>query len=181
MTKKQVKPRQKNLSLKQIQQKMKDINTLSTFVYDEESNTVIKYYEKFSPQRIEAVLKECHDKLLYCEEHEISYFKKDTNFLHYVYFLLIKHMSNIGKDISDKFEDQLVQFDAIVTSGLFELFFTEIYDLSEVQLVVERLQSFMALSAKIAELDEATREKLLNTVESPVIKKRLESASEVNG
>lgn len=176
MSTKAKKPRQRNIKLTDIQAKQKDINKQSTYVYDEENNIVIRYNEKFNPATTEKLLKEAYESLLFDEENDLGFFKNDTSFLQYIYFLIIKFYSHLGKDIPDKLDEQIPVFHSIVETGLFELFFDQLYDANEVLAVVDKVKSFVQVIDQIAQLDEHTREQILSSVESPVIKKKLESA-----
>jgi hypothetical protein len=172
------KKRQSNISLKSIQAKQKTINTYSTYLYDEESNTVIRYYEKFNPATTEKILKHAYENLLYAEKNNIDVFKNDISFLQYIYFLIVKFYSKLGNDLSDNLEEQIPQFISLIETGLFELFFSELFDPEEVLTVVDKIKSFMEITAQLAELDEQTRNQILESVESPVIKKKLEANNE---
>lgn len=178
MTNQPKKKRQSNISLKSIQAKQKTINTYSTYLYDKESNTVIRYYEKFNPAITEKILKHAYENLLYAEKNNIDVFKNDISFLQYIYFLIIKFYSKLGNDLSDNLEEQIPQFISLIETGLFELFFSELFDPEEVLTVVDKIKSFMEITAQLAELDEKTRNQILESVESPVIKKKLEANNE---
>jgi len=173
--------RQRNIKLSDIQAKQKDINKLSTHVYDKENNIVIRYNEKFNPATTEKLLNLTYDNLVFAEKNNINYFKNDTAFLQYIYFLIIKFYSNLGKDIPDKLDEQIPVFHSIIETGLFELFFNELFDPEEVLGVVDKVKSFAQVIDQIAQLDEHIREQVLSSIESPVLKNKLEENSGLNG
>jgi hypothetical protein len=175
------KKRQKAIKLSDIQAKQKDIKKLTTYIYDEENNIVIRYNEKFNPATTEKLLKHAYESLVFAEENDIDFFKNDTAFLQYIYFLLIKFYSNLGKDLSDKLNEQIPQFASLVETGIFELFFSELFNMNEVLDVVDKMKSFAQVIDQIAQLDEHTRQQILSSVESPVIKNKIEANSGSNG
>lgn len=174
------KKRQRNIKLSDIQAKQKDVNKQTIYVYDKENNIVIRYNEKFNPATTENLLKLTYDNLVFAEKNNINYFKNDTAFLQYIYFLIIKFYSNLGKDIPDKLDEQIPVFHSIIETGLFELFFNELFDPEEVLGVVDKVKSFAQVIDQIAQLDEHAREQVLSSIESPALKKKLEKNSDLN-
>lgn len=177
MTGKITKPRVKPITLKNIQKQQKKINQWTTYVLDEKTNTVLKYYEVFDNHKIEELLTEAYEKIQYAEANDIELFTDDSRFMQFIYFLLIKHFTHLGDQIPDNLEGQIQAMDSLVSTGLFEEIFNNILDSNEVLRVVERFQEFQALVIQMGnvlldaqkELDEkVVNKEIFNTIKSPL-------------
>ena len=172
----QRKPRAKKLNLKEIEKRYKDINTLTPYPIDKERNIVIKYYEQFPHDRIEAIIKEAYEQILYDKENNIGFLNKDENFIPFILFLTIKHMTDLQDEIPNELEAQITIFKQMVSNGLYERLLNDMFSPDQTALVIEKIATFASLTTQIAELNEETRNELLSKVQSPVIKKKLEQS-----
>ena len=137
------KPRQKSISLKSLQKKATQINEWSIHVLDEETNTIIKYNKIFDKQKVEGLIKEAYENLIYAEQHEIEFFSSDIRFMQYIYFLIIKHFTNLRDQIPSDFPSQVEAMNIVVSTGLYETMFNVCFDENEVLDIVEKFKSLL--------------------------------------
>lgn len=169
------KPRQKQIKLSHIAKQYSDVNKMSTHILNEEENITIKYFDKFDEKRIQNVMKEANSSLLQDKEQNLNFFKNDDEvFIQYVLFLVIKHFTNLEKEIPDSLAEQINIFNQIISIGLFEEMFNEVFPPDQVSIVLERIGNFAQLSQQIAETETETRLKAIETVQHPVVKKKLQ-------
>jgi hypothetical protein len=98
--------------------------------------------------------------------------------MQYIYFLIIKHFTNLRDQIPSDFPSQVEAMNIVVSTGLYETMFNVCFDENEVLDIVEKFKSFVSIVDQIAHLDTEVREQLLNTVESDFVKGKIEANSE---
>lgn len=154
------KPRAKQIKLSHIESQQKSINRMETFILDEEQNLQIKYYPVFPETKIQEVLKEAYESITYVSENELSFFNEDSEFIKYVYFLIIRRMTSLEEEIPENdFPAHVTIMNQIIDIGLFNRIFEDVLDQSEVFRVIEKLQQFVELTAKIDEIQRKELEK----------------------
>lgn len=171
------KPRQKKLSLKTIQAQEAELNKLSTYVVNDETNEVIKYYKKFDQKKIQKLLEEAYEKLMYVEKNGIEFFKTDEEFVSYINFLSIKFFTHLGDEIGDSFEEHMEAMNALISLGYYKLILEDILDPNEVYNVLETMNNFIEAASSALDARNKIQEETLKSVQSPVIKKKLEEKS----
>ena len=165
--------RKKKVSLKDIEKQYKSVTTLSTHVINKEENIVIQYYKVFDNTRIEAIMKEAYSNIEYDEKHKLNFFINDEIFIQYIFFLTIKHMTNLHDEIPSTLDKQINIFNQLIAIGLFEEMFNNVFDPNEVSKILERFGSFASMATQIAELENDTRSKANQTVIHPLMQKKL--------
>lgn len=166
--------RQKQIKLSHIAKEYSDVNKMSTHILNEKENITIKYFEKFDEKRIQNVMKEANSSLLQDKEQNLNFFKNDDEvFVQYVLFLVIKHFTNLEKEITDSLAEQINIFNQVISIGLFEEMFNDVFPSEEVSRVLERVGNFAILAQQVAEKESETRQKALETVQHPVVRKKL--------
>lgn len=169
---KPVKPRQKTLNLKNLEKQFNDLNKRTTFVVDEETNTVIKYNEKFDEVKIQELFKTAYEHLIHVEENDLNFLKTDEEFIQYIQFLTILKFSNLGDEISYDFETCVNVMDWVVSTGLFHLFYQELFDGNEVIKILDRLEEYMKAVNEVYQLEKKTKKEMLEKVENEEILNR---------
>lgn len=154
------KPRQKQIKLSHIESQHKQINKMNTYTLDEEKNLVIKYYSIFPESKIEELLKELNEAILYTEENKLSFFKTDEQFYKYLHLLIIRKMTSLESEIPKDFSSQVSIMTQIIDIGLFRTLFDEVIDGNEVLKVIERVEEMVTNVAKIAEATQKELSKL---------------------
>lgn len=156
------KQNKKQFSLTAISKEAKDINTLKEHVWDAESNTVIRYYERFDSNKIEALLNELYEDIAYCADKEIDFFQDDSNFMKYASLLLIKTFTHLSKTIPNEFEKKVGYMKEMLAIGLVEEIFDKCFLDEEVFRVFEKITETAALNEKMAIELESQNTKLEN-------------------
>lgn len=172
------KPRQKQIKLKDINEQYQKINSYKTHILDEKNNTVIKYLKVFGEDRIQALMKEAFEDSVYVRENGLELFEdengnEDLKFVRYIYFLIIKHMTQLKDEIPDSFEDKIAIFNQIEAIGLFHELMENAFQPEEVSKVLERVGSFALLAQQMAEAEEKARAEMNEIVQHPLMKKKL--------
>lgn len=170
----QKKPRQKPLKLKDIQKTYEKMNTYKTHILNEEDNTVIKYYEIFDNKKIEELLKQLFNSIQFDNERKINFFNEDEKLIQYIMFLILKNFTNLDKEIPEELDAQIPIFNQIISVGLFEEMFNNVFPPEQVSLVLERVGNFANLANQATLIQLETRQNISKSVQSPVIKKKLE-------
>ena len=165
----------KSISLKSIEKQYKNINKYSTHPLKCKAGESIRYYEKFSDKKIQELLAEANKDLVYDAENELYLISDDdTKFIKYVYFLTIKHMTELKNEIPDSFEEKISIFNQIEEIGLFREMMEDVFDPAEVSKVIDYMANFALMAQRVKEIEDEAREKAINSVKNPVIKKKLE-------
>lgn len=166
---KSVTPRQKSLTLKQVEKNYKNLSKWSTYVLDPETNLVLKYKEKFDQEEVDKLLIEAHQTLVYVEENpDLDIFDDDT-FTKYLHILMIKYFTNLGKDFPDTFEGQIPVMSQLIATGLFSVIFEHVFDPNEVLSVLDKFNKIAGLVEKIGSLTEEAQKEVLDNLNNPEI------------
>lgn len=168
------KPRAKKLSLKVLEKNYNEINTYSTHVIDEKQNITIKYYRIFDNAKIELLIKEASVNLEYDTQNKIGFFKEDERMIQYLLFLTIRYFTELYNEIPATLEEQLPIFNQLISTGVFEEIINNAFDPNETGRVIERFTSFISLVSQVAELESETRLRASESVQHPLMKKKLE-------
>lgn len=172
------KPRQKKLTLKSIQAKEASIDTLSTYILNEKTNEVIKYYKLFNENKIQFLLTEAFEKMKYAEENDIEFFNSDADLYNFISYLSIKWFTHLGEELKDStLEDDIVAMSALLSTGLFKTILNDVFDGNEIQKIIETMHDHIELSARAQQYENEMLEKTVDKVESPVIKNKIGNTS----
>lgn len=147
MADKTVKAKNKTINLKEIQRIDKKMDRMSTKVlsYDlkTNTNTVIKYYELFSDEKIIDLLEEAHEAIHQAQEDEDIPFLKgerqDTDLLGFIEFLIAVRFTNLSDQVPRNFHDSYPIMLQMRNQGLTKKIHNEILDPSESSKVFERM------------------------------------------
>lgn len=170
------KPRQKKLSLKSIQAKEADIHKLSTYIINQETNEVIKYYKIFDEFKIQELINECFDKIKYAEENGIEYFTQDSHLGMHISYLIVKHFTHLEDELRDStLEQDIAALNALVSTGLYYTILEDVLDPNEILKVTDKITKHIEGSAKALEAQAKMQQDSFNMVQSPVIKSKLQN------
>lgn len=169
------KPRTKKFGLKSVEKQFKAINTYSNYeVTVNGTKETIKYFRIFDNDKIDELLKEAAQNLDYDTEHKIGFFVEDGRLFHYLLFLTIRYFTELYDEIPSKLDEQIPLFHQFKSTGLYEDLINNMFDPEETGRVIERFTEFIMLTEKVAEIEAQTRQKALQTVQHPQMKKKLE-------
>jgi len=168
---KQSKPRQKQIKLSHIETQHKQINKMETYVLDEEQNLVLKYYPIFPENKIQELLTELHEAVVFVEEQKLDFFTDDFQFMKFLYLLIAKKMTSLDSEIPSDFHAQVSILNQIIDVGLFKTIFDEVLDGSEVMKVMDRVEEFSknanmlndAIQKELVKLEKLQNKDILST------------------
>lgn len=167
--------KQKNISLKSIDKHYKKISKYSQHPLKCQNDEVIKYYEFFTEDKIDDLFKEANNDLLYDIENKLFLISDDDEkFYKYILFLIIKHMTQLRDEIPDNLEEKIVILHKLYDKGIFKEMLEEVFNPAEISKVIERLADISSMNERIREMEQETRKSIIESVQSPVIKKKLE-------
>lgn len=142
--------RKSPIKFKELQKEYSKLNIMSTYQIDD-TNKVIKFYQRFDEQKKQDLIKELYEDIKYVTDNKIDFFTNDEELLKYELFLIIKHFSHFKDEIGDSFEEKIEALSVLISIGLYDLFFEEIFDSSEVYDVLEKVERTAELSVKALE------------------------------
>lgn len=176
-------PRQKTITLKDMNKQAKKINEYSTYTVETKDNVsmVFKYNEQFDYQKIEELLKDLQTHLKYAKEHYPEQINDDFIYK-FLFYLIIKHFSNIKTEVDKEgntFEVNMQARDTLISLGYYKLFYGEIFDWDEVMKVIDAFNELVELVSKEIPLDEETKQKLMNIQNKDVLFKKNKIIPEV--
>lgn len=169
------KPRVKKFNLKSVEKQFKAINTYSNYEVTVNGNKeTIRYYRIFDDVKIEELLKEAGANLEYDRLHQIGFFKDDGVLFHYLLFLAIRYFTELYDAIPPNLEEQIPLFEEFRRTGLYKDLINNMFDPNETGRVIEYFTEFIMLNEKLIDIESETRQKALETVQHPVVRKKLE-------
>lgn len=133
--------RQSPLKLKDVIAQTKKLDVMSTYTYDEENKKVIKYNEVFDKTQVEKLIIELFEDMKYAVNNDYNYFENDEQLIKYELLLVIKYFSHFKDEIGDSFEDKISALEALMRTGIYDLFFEEIFDKDQVVNVIDHINN----------------------------------------
>lgn len=149
----------KRVSLETIKKEFESTRKLHSAILS--NGEEIRYYAKFSENKINKLIKELADMIQESEKQDIDFFNKDERLFQFSYFLVIKYFTDLGKEFPDDYEESILLFNKMIEIGLF----TEIIEalpMEEVGKVIDRLIDKSNTMMRIWEEEQKTLEKINN-------------------
>lgn len=177
-------PKPKNLTMAQVKRKAKDVNKMEEYELDTEGQIKVKFYPVFPESKVNELLEEMQGILAYViDEQGIEFTEK--NLTDHIFFLCIKHFTHLGKDISDKFEEQLVQMEHLIDTGYYAQIINEVFAQSEMNKIAKAIADMQSKFEFLMSIDKTAEENLeqlelknkemFNTLDTEVIRKKVEN------
>jgi hypothetical protein len=145
------KTKQNNLKLATVKKKYKDAHKQESYTLHDDSN--LNFSPIFPHSEIEKLLEHMAEQFKNAEEKG---FEISERFTHdYVLFLCIKQFTHLGKEISDKFEEQIQQMEWLVDTGYFKEIVEDVFMQDQIKLVFDKA---VELSSKFVWLEKLTEQ-----------------------
>ena len=141
--------KQKNLTLATVKKQYKKSHSKEDYELKDGLN--LNFSPIFPHRDIEKLLEHMAEQFKYAEENGIEITDKFT--MDYTLFLMIRQFTHLGKDISDKFEEQIQQMEWLVDTGYFKEIVEEVFMQSEIQKVFDKA---VEVSSKFIFLEKLT-------------------------
>ncbi|MCL1696255.1 MULTISPECIES: hypothetical protein [unclassified Lysinibacillus] len=144
------------VGLSYISQQSEYVNSKEKYYINKEQDKYIYYFPTFGKNKSDELIIELATTINYCHDKNIDFLKNDADVLKYVHFLIIKHFSSLYEEIKDKsFEVHIETLSKMYDTGMYDLFFNEIFNEDEVQKVIDQLYLTEELADKyVKELTE---------------------------
>ena len=163
----------KPLTVSQWLEEAKTINDYTKFYTNKEKTSYVNYNEIFSEVKIEQLLTELFEHIVFDQENEIGYFISDEAELVYMNFLIIKYFTDMKDLMSDSLVDNIAVIHVLREDSRFKRFFEEIFDNEQVNRVLEVKNNWIEMLAKFENMKEEQLAELMETVQTPFLKERL--------
>lgn len=152
-------PKPKQLTMNKIKNEAKKTYKLEEYIINDK-NEAIKFYPIFPKGRIDDLLKELREDLIYAKENDIDLLIKDDFLIGYVYFLCIKYFTSLEKGFSNKLEDKILQFKYMKDSGYYDQIIKEVFVATELAKVTEALAEIFAMDQILMDLEQKVQNHL---------------------
>lgn len=176
------KPRNKTINLKDIQKIDKQMSKMSTYVlerdYEKNVNTIIKYYEVFSQEKIDDLLKEAYEAVELAEKEGLPFFEgenQDSDFMGLINFLVAVRFTSLDSSVPKDFSKSSALMISMYNQGLTHRIINDVLDPAEVHKIFEKLEQYAALVSRISDMGEDIRKEALEEIENEEILKRLKA------
>lgn len=149
----------KRISLETIKKEFESTRKLHSAILS--NGEEIRYYAKFSENKINKLVQELANMISESEKREVDFFDEDERLFQFSYFLVIKYFTDLGKEFPDEYEESILLFNKMIEIGLF----TEIIEalpMEEVGKVIDRLIDRSSAMMRIWEEEQKTLEKIQN-------------------
>ena len=159
---------QSPITLSEVLSETEKYDVMSTHVLNAEENRVIKYNKYFDTEKVQELIIELFEDMQYAVENDIPFFENDEQLIKYEMLLIIKYFSHFKAEIGESFEEKIQALHALFKTGLFDLFFEELFLENEVVNVMERVNQ----TAERAVFIEKNMTEQLEKVENKEILKK---------
>jgi|SRR5690625_3668306 len=153
--KKQV--RTKQITMPKIKKEASSINKTEEYIMNDK-NEAIRFYPYFPEGKIDDLLEELREDVLYSMEKGIDLVDDDRFFLEYIYFLCIKHFTSLKKGISDSLENKILQFEYLKDTGYYRQIVEDVFLASELEKVTNALAKLNAVDKMYTKIEQKTED-----------------------
>jgi len=170
--------KEKEADLSFFTKKAEETQKLEKFYLDEEKTEYLEYYPIFGRDKRDNVIKELFKTIVEAEEKNIDFFKTFEQEDLYLNFLIVKHFvpkfySMLeGKDIPTHIEVMT----ALYQSDYIAILINEMFDLKEVDKIMNQHTEARARAKKISHMIEASLTHVNNTVQNQGLKQVAEKS-----
>lgn len=154
----------KTLKLSSLEKQFKEDTKLHTYMINPETKECIKYYTKFSEEKIDALIEELYKHSLYAQENDLDVLNNDLSFIDYAMYLVVKHFTHFKDEIGSDFATNIAAHNLLYQSGIYELCHEQLFDQNEVYRVLEKINKISEKTMIDEKLTNKTREQLKKLV-----------------
>jgi hypothetical protein len=156
--------KQNNLTLTKVKKQYKKTQEKVNYELKDGNNLTLS--PLFAHSEIEKLLLHMSEQFKYAEVKGIEINEKFT--YDYVLFLCIKQFTHLGKEISEKFEEQILQMEWLVDTGYFKEIVEDVFMQDQIQVVFDKA---VEISSKFIFLEKLT-EQMQSSVKNLELKNR---------
>lgn len=144
-----------DIKLSEIKKDHKQYSVTEQFEF--EDGKTLTFHPYFQPSEIEKLIGEMQEKLIEADKLKISFNEKMMH--DYALFLVIKHFTHLGKDISDDLTTQLDEMEWIVDHKYFKPIIEEAFLPQEIMKVWDKMTDILSRSQLFEKMGEETQKK----------------------
>ena len=159
---------QSPITLSEVLSETQKYDVMFTHVLNAEENRVIKYNKYFDAEKIQELILELFEDMQYAVENDIPFFENEEQLIKYEMLLIIKYFSHFKEEIGNNFEEKIVALHALFKTGLFDLFFEELFLENEVVNVMERVNQ---TAERAVFIEKEVKEQLEKVENKEILKK----------
>lgn len=149
---------------------VKETNSRTKYYLDESKDNFIEYNKVFAKDTRDDLIKELVETVEYCNQNNINYLKLDIQIKQYTHFLMIKYFSSFDKMFRDKdFNYHIQVMNNMYKTGLYDLFFHDIFNKDEVQQVIDHLDLIESMLKNYVSQVENEKSKLQESVSNQAL------------
>lgn len=137
----------KKISLETIQKEYESVRKYHSATL--KNGEVIRYFNKFSEAKIKKLMLELHEAILADDKQPIKYFSSEDRFYDFIYFLIIKYFTDLGKEFPDGYEESIRIFSMLIELELFKEILEDVLPIDEVGRVFEEIIKRAKVTAEI--------------------------------
>lgn len=150
----------KQLTMNKIKTEAKNTYKMEEYSINDKDE-VIKFYPVFPGSKIDEVIKEYQEDLIYAQSNDIESFGEDDGFtIEYILFLCIKHFTSLEKGFSQNLENKILQMKYLIDAGYYQQIIDEVFMQQEIRKVLDRISGNVATDNFIKHIGKVSEEKL---------------------
>lgn len=142
----------KNLTITKIKNEARKNRKMEEYTINNDGD-IIKFYPIFPEGKIDELLEELKEDLVYAGDNDIELTENDNFFISYIMFLCVKHFTSLKNSIPDKLESKIQQFEYLKDAGYFNQIVNEVFLPSETTKVIESLSRVLGTQRFIQEIE----------------------------
>lgn len=152
---------------------VKETKARTRYHLDEEKENFFEYNKTFAKDVRDELIAELVESSIYCKENNFKYLRNNIEIKQYAHFLMIKHFSSFGKMLEGKdFSYHIQIMKNMYKVGLFELFFNDVFDMDEVQAVIDHMYTIDSLINNYVKTVQAQKDFIEENVVNSEVKER---------
>ena len=149
---------------------VKETTSRTKYYYNVEEEQYFEYNKVFAKDVRDDLIKELLETSQYCRDNDINYLTEDYQFKQYAHLLMIKYFSSFDKMFKGKDYDYHIQImNNLYKTGIYDLFFHDIFDKDEVQAVIDHLYMIESLVENYMNQVSNEKTKLQESIVNPEV------------
>lgn len=164
--------KEKQLKLKDIQSKSKELTKREKFYLDKEKQQFIYYYPKFSKKKTFELFVDLKETIDHVGKNNLTFPSNDLEIIQYTQFLIIKHFTSLQTELKNKsYEVHVETMYKLMETGLFAKFIDEMFDKSEVYDLLDELDKISEVGVEMLNMEMEQKGELAEKLKSNFLKK----------
>lgn len=168
------KSRKKHITLPTLLKQSKKIDDYAEYVVDANKNEVIKYHKVFSETLINELIQELYEHLLFEVENGTTHLKTDADMISYVDFLIIKYFTDFKEHMSKDLDENIQVKQFLEKNKIFIELQQFLFSSDNISRVFDKMYEHIEQVAKLENMNKETLDQLVDMVNTPLLKDKLQ-------